>query len=110
MKLLFDQNLSDRLVEDLAAVYPDSAHVRKLGLERAPDATVEDYARAHGFTIVTKDADFHERSILAGHPPKTVWIRRGNCSTAAISQLLRANHPAIEAFSTDAVLAVLILY
>ncbi len=32
MKLLFDENLSFRLVVALADVYPDSRHVREVGL------------------------------------------------------------------------------
>jgi predicted nuclease of predicted toxin-antitoxin system len=49
------------------------------------------YAREHGLTICSKDADFHQRSFLYGHPPKVVWIRRGNCSTREIEALLRAS-------------------
>ena len=37
MKLLFDQNLSHRLVGQLAAEFPDSAHVRDVGLAAADD-------------------------------------------------------------------------
>jgi predicted nuclease of predicted toxin-antitoxin system len=42
------------------------------------------------FVIVSKDADFHQRSFLYGNPPKVVWIRRGNCSTATVESILRA--------------------
>jgi predicted nuclease of predicted toxin-antitoxin system len=37
MKLLFDQNLSPRLVERLSDLYPDSVHVQAVGLDRALD-------------------------------------------------------------------------
>ncbi len=60
-------------------------------LGAASDATVWEYARDHGFIIVSKDADFHERGMLLGAPPKVVWIRRGNCSTDAIEELLRVH-------------------
>ncbi len=66
MRLLFDQNLSPRLVELLSDSYPASAHVQSSGLDRAPDETVWNYAKEHGFIIVTKDTDFHERSVIAG--------------------------------------------
>ena len=33
MRLLFDSNLSHRLKEILGEVYPDSVHVREVGLE-----------------------------------------------------------------------------
>jgi predicted nuclease of predicted toxin-antitoxin system len=60
MKLLFDQNLSPRLVAKLADHYPDSAHVITHALDHALDETVWAFAREHGYTLVTKDSDFHE--------------------------------------------------
>ena len=53
------------------------------------DEAVWSYARDNGFVIVSKDSDFHQLSFLFGHPPKVIWIRRGNCSTAAVVSLLR---------------------
>ncbi|MEE8169733.1 MAG: DUF5615 family PIN-like protein [Phycisphaerae bacterium] len=78
MKLLFDQNLSHRLVGKLQRIYPESAHARRIGMASATDEEVWQYARSHGYLIVTKDADLHERSLLFGHPPKIIWVRRGN--------------------------------
>ncbi len=89
MKLLFDQNLSPSLVESLADIYPESVHVQSVGLDRADDMAVWDFARLQNLVIVTKDADFQERSLIAGAPPKVVWIRRGNCSTSDIEAILR---------------------
>ena len=89
MKLLFDQNLSPGLPRRLACIHPDSIHVRDVNLQRADDSDVWQYAREHGFTIVTKDSDFRQLSFLYGHPPKVVWIRRGNCSTDEIESILR---------------------
>ena len=91
MRLLLDQNLSPRLLRDLAEVYPDSTHVRLVGLQAADDAAVWSFAAERGLTIVSKDSDFHQRSFVFGHPPKVVWIRRGNCSTSDIAVLLRAH-------------------
>ena len=75
MRLLFDQNLSHRLLQRLADVYPDSRHVRDVGLARAADDLVWMHARDNGLTIVSKDADFHQRSFLFGAPPKVIWLR-----------------------------------
>jgi predicted nuclease of predicted toxin-antitoxin system len=75
VKLLFDQNLSYRLVHTLHEMYPESQHVRDVGLGEAADEAVWHYAARQGFTIISKDADFHQRSFLFGHPPKVVWIR-----------------------------------
>ena len=40
VKLLFDQNLSHRLVTILASVFPDSSHVRHFGLQSAADQVI----------------------------------------------------------------------
>ncbi len=109
MKLLFDQNLSPRLVDLLADFYPGSTHVQTLGLDRAMDDAVWSYAKEREFIIVTKDADFSERSVLLGPPPKVVWIRRGNCSTTTIEHILRRHRADIELLSTDGEISYLAL-
>ncbi len=109
MKLLFHQNISSRLVEALADAYPSSDHVREAGLERADDQAVWTFARERGYTIASKDSDFHQRSFLFGFPPKVVWVRSGNCTTAAVERILRARQPAIREFCEDRTHAFLIL-
>ena len=89
MKLLFDENLSPRLVELLSDVYPGSEHVERVGLGRADDGEVWSYAEAQGLTIVSKDADFADMSALKGAPPKLIWVRLGNCTTSGVEFLLR---------------------
>ena len=110
MKLLFDQNLSPFLASRLADIFPESAHVLDVGLDRADDAAVWIYARANNFIIVSKDSDFHERSVFSGAPPKIVWIRRGNCSTEAIEQLIRVHADNVASLSTDDAARFLILF
>ena len=72
MKLLYDENLAPSLVEDLADIFPESLHVREVGLKAAPDPAVCAYAATAGYMIVSKDADFRQRSFLYGHPPKVI--------------------------------------
>jgi predicted nuclease of predicted toxin-antitoxin system len=67
------------------------------------------HAVEQGLTIVTKDADFHQRSFLFGHPPKVVWVRCGNASTLVIERLLRDRHIDLVRFSTNAEGALLII-
>jgi predicted nuclease of predicted toxin-antitoxin system len=98
VKLLLDENLSPTLAEILAEIYPDTAHVRDFGLKSAPDPQVWAHAASSGYTIVTKDADFHHRSFLQGHPPKIIWIRLGNCSTRDIAELLIARWKEVDTF------------
>ena len=109
MNLLFDQNLSHRLVPSLADIFPNSNHVRNVGLGRADDDAVWQYAAVQGFVIVSKDSDFHQLSFLRGHPPKVVWVRRGNCSTDEIEALLREHEADLRSFEQDPVASFLVL-
>lgn len=101
MRLLLDQNLSPRLKSALHSTYPDPLHVRDVGLEAADDSDVWAYARTEGLVIVSKDSDFRQLSFLLGHPPKVVWIRRGNCTTEEIALLLIEHYAELEAFYGD---------
>lgn len=101
MKLLFDQNLSPRLVSLLADVYPDSNHVSTMGLNRASDEEVFARAREYGYTVVSKDADFAEMSQSKGAPPKILRLRLGNCTTAQIEQALRSRQQTIQRLEAD---------
>lgn len=101
MKLLFDENLSHKLASLLADLFPDSIHVRDVGLKASDDPLVWDYAKNNNFVIVSKDSDMHQRSFVFGYPPKVVWVRLGNCSTSDVKKLLRKNLEAIETFYKD---------
>ena len=109
MRLLFDENLSPTLVAVLANEYPTSIHVRDVGLKAGPDDRIWDYARIHGFAIVSKDTDFRERSYVAGFPPKIVWLDVGNAGTSEIAQLLRDHQERMEQFERQEEASLLIL-
>jgi predicted nuclease of predicted toxin-antitoxin system len=109
VKLLFDHNLPHRLPAVLEDLFPSSAHVRALGLERSDDQTIWERAAAHGFAIVTKDDDFRQRSFVFGGPPKVIWLRIGNCAAAEVEQLLRARWERVRSFGSDPVAALLVL-
>ena len=101
MKLLFDQNLSPRLPRLLADIYANSVHVRDVGLRDADDNLIWEYAKSHGFAIVSKDSDFQQRSLLYGSPPKFIWLRVGNCTVKATEDLLRKHSAAVHTFGLD---------
>ena len=101
MKLLFDENLSHKLVRLLTDIFPHSIHVREVGLKAADDPVVWEYAKDNDLIIVSKDSDMHQRSFMFGYPPKVVWVRLGNCSTSDVERLLRRRFAAIEAFYED---------
>jgi predicted nuclease of predicted toxin-antitoxin system len=109
MKLLLDQNLSPSLVTRLADVFPDSDHVSVLALDRASDTEVWEHARVNGFVLVTKDADYSDLVTLRGFPPKVLWLRLGNCTTAQIEALLRLHKDAIEQMNSNPAIGILSL-
>lgn len=98
MKLLLDENLSPRLVESLADLYPDSKHVHQVGLGASRDGDIWAYAKANEFAIVSKDSDFVSSIALKIRPPKVIWIRLGNCSNSDIEGLLRSQFQVIREF------------
>jgi predicted nuclease of predicted toxin-antitoxin system len=109
MKLLFDHNLSPRLVSRLADIFPSSNHVYNVGLEAANDYIIWQYATHNDYIIVTRDSDFSEIATIRGFPPKVIWIRVENCSTNQIENLIRGRLQAIEELNTNPTLGILIL-
>lgn len=101
MKLLFDENLSFRLVTALADVYPGSVHVRDVGLLGAEDPEIWAYAAEHGFLLTSKDTDFYARSVRFGAPPKVLWLRIGNSTVAETADLLRHQYIGVRRFYDD---------
>ena len=101
MKLLFDENLSFKLCRQLNDLFPGSSHARLLGLERADDRAIWDYAKANEFALVTLDADFVDMAGLLGPPPKVIRLRCGNATTTAIEALLRDQAETIGDFERD---------
>lgn len=109
MKLLFDENLSPRLVGDLASLWPGSTHIELLGMRGASDAAIWAHARDGDFIIVSKDDDFRSLALVRGPPPKVIWLQVGNAPTAAVANLLRANALLLHTFSLDPVEVLLSL-
>ncbi len=109
MKLLFDQNVSPKLVNRLADLLPGSSHVQSLGLDCAGDDQVWEHARLNGFTIVTKDEDYNNLSVLRGSPPKVIWLQLGNCTTGQVEAAFRARFADLEAFEKDPAVGTIVL-
>jgi hypothetical protein len=70
-----NHHLSRKLVARVADLFPESSHVVFHGLDQASDIDIWTFARANGYTIVTKDNDFNDLSTLLGAPPKIIWLR-----------------------------------
>lgn len=109
MKLLFDENLSPKLVALLAREFPGSNHLDLLRKRGVTDGTVWNYAKDETFILVSKDSDFRQRAFLEGPPPKVIWLSVGNAGTALIETLLRTHLILIEAFSSDPEQGLLVL-
>jgi predicted nuclease of predicted toxin-antitoxin system len=99
--MLFDQHLSFKLAKTLGDVFPGSSQVRLVGMHKAGDDEIWEYARVHGFSVVSKDSDYNDRSALLGHPPKVVWLRCGNQPTVYVEQLIRSRLKEIRSFELD---------
>jgi predicted nuclease of predicted toxin-antitoxin system len=110
MKLLFDQNLSFKLCQALADLFPNSSQVGLLGLERADDHEIWEYARANGFTLVSLDVDFAEMASMLGPTPKVIWLRCGNRRTSTVESILRHHADTIRMFEEDSDAACLEVY
>jgi predicted nuclease of predicted toxin-antitoxin system len=99
IRLLFDENLSPRLVLALADFYPGSAHVDIAGLLETADQTIWKYAGEHDLVIVSKDEDFVRLSVLLGPPPKVILIRLGNCTTEDVARRLSKTTTSLSSLS-----------
>lgn len=109
MRRLLDENLSKRAVPLLADAFPGTAHVDLLGLHGADDALIWTFAGSEGYVVVSKDADFYQRSVAFGPPPKVVWLRIGNGPVAAVVRLLNESRTLIEQFGADSDAGFLVL-
>jgi predicted nuclease of predicted toxin-antitoxin system len=109
MKLLLDENLSDRIINKIIDLYPDSQHVKTLGLLNTDDTLIWEFAKFNSFVIVSKDSDFHQRSLLYGHPPKFIYLRIGNSPTSKIVEILRDNFSIIIEFYNSETESILML-
>ena len=67
MKLLFDESLSPKLPRLLATEFPNSLHVRDIGMKGCADEIIWEYAKNNNFTVISKDSDFYQ--------PYLVWMR-----------------------------------
>jgi predicted nuclease of predicted toxin-antitoxin system len=109
VRLLFDENLSARLVALLASEFPGSAHVKQAIGRRSPDADLWQFAILQGYAIVSKDNDFRQRAFVSGPPPKVIWLDVGNAGTTKIFELLRSRATEVNRFGESAQEALLIL-
>ncbi|TAE17621.1 MAG: hypothetical protein EAZ95_06120 [Bacteroidetes bacterium] len=110
MKLLFDENISYRIINKLKHLFPDSLHISKVGFVGKKDKAIWDFAKTEDYSIVTLDEDFSELSLLYDAPPKIIWIHQNNLTTNELVEILTQNLTTIEAFLQDQDLSCLELF
>lgn len=99
MRLLFDENISYRIVKQLINIFPESLHVSRIGVSLPiSDLIIWEYAKKNDFVIVSFDEDFESLANLYGFPPKVVILRLGNSSTKIIASVLTSKASDIENF------------
>lgn len=62
------------------------------------DIAVWEHAKREGYCLVSKDSDFNDLLASKGFPPKVIWIRLGNCTTAFVASLLESHHTTLIEF------------
>ena len=105
MKLLFDENISYRILKKLDSEFSDSITIRG-----KTDNEIWEYAKKNDFSIVTFDEDFYDIQTLRGAPPKIIWLRCGNSTTENIAILLNSQKKKILQFLEDETSGVLEIY
>lgn len=91
VKLIFDQNISYRVIKLISDSFSESIHVTKAGLTDSTDLEIWTYAKRYGYSIVTFDADFLNLATLNGCPPKIILLKMGNRRTNQIAQIIISN-------------------
>ena len=70
MTLLFDENISYRIVKKIQNDFPGCLHVTDISPSVKGDMQIFQFAKRNDFIIVTFDEDFYELQLLNGFPPK----------------------------------------
>lgn len=100
MKILFDQNISFRIVSKISDCFPEAKQVRLLNIENYSDIDIWNFAKENEYTIVTFDSDFFDISSIKGHPPKIIWLRFGNTTTNYLAGIINSKKEIIKDFIT----------
>jgi predicted nuclease of predicted toxin-antitoxin system len=91
VNLLFDQNISPRILKILPERFLNCQQVRFVGLENASDFEIFQFARENDLAVVTFDSDFVDLNAMHGTPPKIIYLNTGNLTTKNITELLMDN-------------------
>ena len=107
MNLLFDQNISSRIVRLLDDSFKGCTHVKLEGLTNAKDMEIWNWAKRNNCCIVSFDSDFLDVATLNGFPPKVLLLRTGNRKTSELATLLQQKSDIIKSFLQDSTIGCL---
>lgn len=108
MRLLIDMNLTPRWVAALAEAGHEAVHWSSVGPIGAADSFICEYARDHGFVLVTNDLDFPRILAHTSKSKPSVILLRGEPLVPEVrsSALLRAISECVAELETGAILAI----
>lgn len=99
MRLLFDENISYRIIKQVVGTFSESLHVSRIGVSfPISDRIIWEYAKKNDCVIVTFDEDFESLANLYGFPPKVIILRFGNATTKHIASILISKSADIHLF------------
>ncbi|KUJ59383.1 hypothetical protein AR687_23550 [Flavobacteriaceae bacterium CRH] len=111
MKLLFDANISWRILKLTGNDFPDSLHANTIPVKQpAKDIEIWEFAKQNNFTILTHDDDFEKLLLLKGVPPKVIILKTFNRNTKQISEILISKKDIIDSFISNDELMILEIY
>lgn len=111
MTVLIDQNISHRIVPQIAFLFDTLDHVKTNAWTDWQDYDIFMHARHLQYdAIITLDDDFNKLLLVHGTPPKIIWLKTGNCSTAKLAEVILSHKEVIHNFLLDVAFDCLELY
>lgn len=83
-KYLIDVNLPSRFSVWASDAYEHVVHIN----DELKDSEIWEYAKENNLTIVTKDTDFSDMTMLNNPPPRVIHIKIGNMKMKEFHQLI----------------------
>ena len=94
-RFIVDANLPIALAKRIAGDGHDCLHVADLGSVTLLDSEIWVLAEADARTIISRDGDFSQLSMLRPSGPAVVWLRMGNVRKRALLDRLSQELPRI---------------
>lgn len=99
--LLFDENISAYMPDQLANTFPGAAHISDYVPTGTMDEDIWVIAREHGYAVVTRDDDFLMLSHRGNSMQKVVYVPDTGAKGEEIRALLEKRADAIRTFLKD---------